>query len=348
MPNPKSAFLEKLKEQYAPSPSIAEGAASIQHRAMAALAQKLGAESGADTEESSWNIVNRAAKKIGIPEDSKAAFIAKALAAKSLEVLTDPTNLIAPTGTVKSIKPGVVQKMEKLISSATSAAVVKSGSLAKGELLKEASQLSKDAKVVQKISSGGGETGRRLAAEKLRSDARAQAGKFKPTLDIGKVDAGPFHKAVSGARNATPMHGLNITDFTAKDYAKMKTYMTKDGKSGYAIKPETDELVSVFSTEKGRGKDLVRDAIINKRAQNLDAFDINGKLPELYGELQSETKRLKFDPQYAPPQYDAAVHGSPDVVYMQTDPKKVVDFMKTQDKAPVTGTKTEQIWETKK
>lgn len=56
--------------------------------------------------------------------------------------------------------------------------------------------------------------------------------------------------------------------------------------------------------------------------QTLDAFDEqsrsgNVNLPKLYAKHGfQETGRMKFDPQYAPPEWDEAKHGRPDVVFM--------------------------------
>lgn len=56
--------------------------------------------------------------------------------------------------------------------------------------------------------------------------------------------------------------------------------------------------------------------------QTLDAFDEQARsgninLPKLYGKHGfTETGRVPFDPQYAPPEWNPAVHGRPDVVFM--------------------------------
>ena len=56
--------------------------------------------------------------------------------------------------------------------------------------------------------------------------------------------------------------------------------------------------------------------------QTLDAFDEKSKsgninLPDLYGKQGfKETGRMSFDPQYAPPEWNEAKHGRPDVVMM--------------------------------
>jgi hypothetical protein len=53
----------------------------------------------------------------------------------------------------------------------------------------------------------------------------------------------------------------------------------------------------------------------SQHPQTLDAFD--GHLPKIYAKHGfRETGRLPFDPQYAPPQWNEAKHGRPDVVLM--------------------------------
>jgi hypothetical protein len=140
------------------------------------------------------------------------------------------------------------------------------------------------------------------------------------------ADSSEFHKIVSEAAEESPMIKANVTSYTPEDYAKFKTFLSSDKKSGYAIKPANEtsdklrvELISVFSKEKGRGKDILEHAVDVGGAKQLDAFDINNKLPSLYGKEFKETSRLKFDPQYAPEGWDYDKLGTPDVIGMELD-----------------------------
>jgi hypothetical protein len=144
--------------------------------------------------------------------------------------------------------------------------------------------------------------------------------------ELLSAEPSEFHKIVSQAAEESPMIKANVTSYTPEDYANFKTFLSEDKKSGYAIKPakETtdklrDELISVFSKEKGRGKDILKHAVDVGGAKQLDAFDINNKLPSLYGKEFKETSRLKFDPQYAPEGWDYQKLGTPDVVGMELD-----------------------------
>lgn len=78
-------------------------------------------------------------------------------------------------------------------------------------------------------------------------------------------------------------------------------HLSIDGLSGYRV--SAGELTHVFSTVRGRGADLVEDAIASG-AKYLDCFD--GYLPQLYSRFGfKETKREQN-----------WVASEPDVVYM--------------------------------
>lgn len=144
-----------------------------------------------------------------------------------------------------------------------------------------------------------------------------------------------FYKAVDDFSKQSTLAKANITPYSVEDYKKFKTLLSGDKKSGYAVKPGSmtekglDELISVFSKAKGegRGDDIVKHAVDVGGAKQLDAFDIKGKLPALYGKEFKETQRLKFDPQYAPQDWDYEKIGTPDVINMELDnalPKQLI------------------------
>lgn len=144
----------------------------------------------------------------------------------------------------------------------------------------------------------------------------------KQPHDIIEVHPHHFHKRVSKFRELNDMNRANVHPYSPEDYSQMKTYMTRDGKSGYAVK-NGNELVSVHSSERGRGDHLVGHAV-KMGAKKLDAYDIGGKLPSLYGKHGfQENGRHKFDPQYA----DATnklLHGhKPDFVEMSIPDKMI-------------------------
>ncbi|MEU6572308.1 hypothetical protein [Streptomyces sp. NPDC046805] len=80
-------------------------------------------------------------------------------------------------------------------------------------------------------------------------------------------------------------------------------YLTPDFKSGFGVAGD-GTMIGLFSTVKGRGTDLVWDAVNHKGATKLDCFD--GFLPEFYKQFGfQETERVA---NWTP--------GEPDVVFM--------------------------------
>lgn len=60
---------------------------------MKTLAKAIGAEPGRDSEETAFNVVDKAATRFGVPEDSKVAQAGKATAVAGLEYFADPNPL---------------------------------------------------------------------------------------------------------------------------------------------------------------------------------------------------------------------------------------------------------------
>lgn len=146
-----------------------------------------------------------------------------------------------------------------------------------------------------------------------------------PGIPLIKTGAKEFSGAVKNAMESSPMHKQNITPYAEKDYEGFKTFLTPDNKSGYAIKPD-GELINVFSTEKGRGNDIVKHAV-QQGATKLDALNINNKLKELYGKHGFES--YKTEKNYTP--------GGPDVDYMALRDKHP-ELFSSADKTPIVPT----------
>lgn len=108
-------------------------------------------------------------------------------------------------------------------------------------------------------------------------------------------------------------------------YAKMRTFVTPDGKAGFALKDK--DIVSVFnkpdSGYKGIGPEMVKLAT-EQGGDRLDAFDT--VLPDIYSKADYRVaSRLKFDPAEAPPGWKPELFkpfndGKPDVVFMAHAP----------------------------
>ena len=111
-----------------------------------------------------------------------------------------------------------------------------------------------------------------------------------------------FHSALSGAMKSSPKVREFVHLYKPEEYSGMKTFLSPDKASGYALKPDGD-IVSVFSTQKGRGDAIVQHALKNG-GNKLDAFD--GYLPKLYAKhgFQEYKREANWTP------------GAPDVVYM--------------------------------
>lgn len=138
-----------------------------------------------------------------------------------------------------------------------------------------------------------------------------------------QVDPELFAEAVRRAA-PTPKGEMKISDmltlYTPEEYALMRTFLSPDELSGYAIK-DGDELVSVFSAAPGRGRQLTEEAVL-EGARRLDNFDIEGKLPQLYGGAGfRETERFPYDPAYASQLSPFVNAQQPDVVFMNMDPR---------------------------
>lgn len=105
--------------------------------------------------------------------------------------------------------------------------------------------------------------------------------KTDEAVDFSKAASEEFVSAIEQAKSSSSGakgSGLKeLSVYPVKAYDRGSVYLSSDKKSGYAIL-NGDELVSVFSTEKGRGNDLMKDAIRNG-AKRLDFFaDLkNGK-----------------------------------------------------------------------
>ena len=151
------------------------------------------------------------------------------------------------------------------------------------------------------------------------------------------VDAARFSDALGSARQIRKSNGRlvgeTVYQYPVDEYAHMRTFLSKDGLTGYAVKPDGD-LVSVFNVGgKGHGEAAVRSGI-RHGGMKLDAFDEignslrgyhvhpndkagiqRGRLPSLYGKYGfHEVDREPWNEDYRPEGWSG---GNPDVVYMQ-------------------------------
>jgi hypothetical protein len=150
-----------------------------------------------------------------------------------------------------------------------------------------------------------------------RIGSAAKSRKFVP------AQADEFSKAIT---QAMPLQKGDITigdmlsQYTPEEYAMMRLFLSPDKKSGYALK-DGNELVSVFSEPKGRGKRIAQESVL-EGARKLDNYDVRGVLPNLYGSVGfKETGRFPFDPQFGQHLSPGAFNLAPDYVEMAMDPR---------------------------
>jgi hypothetical protein len=133
-----------------------------------------------------------------------------------------------------------------------------------------------------------------------------------------------FQAAIAeSAKNS--QYGAAVHVYSPEEYAKMDLYLSPDGKSGFALKRDGDDvdIVSAFSPGGGHVFPMLELAI-EQGGNKLDAFDT--VLPELYAAAGfREVGRDKWDDKYMPPGWDKKVFGrynkgEPDIVYMRYDP----------------------------
>ncbi len=149
-------------------------------------------------------------------------------------------------------------------------------------------------------------------------NALARGGRVAPPAGYRAVSGSDFHAAITRAANVRKSNGRLVGEtvyvYPPEDYASMGTFLSDDGLTGYAIKPDGD-LVSVFNVgAKGRIEEILP-RLPGQGATKLDAFDESGRLPDLYAKAGfREVRREPWNPAYAPPGWTG---GTPDVVYME-------------------------------
>ena len=109
-----------------------------------------------------------------------------------------------------------------------------------------------------------------------------------------------------------------VSSYNPKEYKAMncKIFIAEDEKSGFAVKPD-GELISVFSTVRGRGEAILAYAV-QAGAKKLDCYkDESAHLVNLYSKFGFRVvESMKWDDQYAPKTWNYTVYGRPDVVIM--------------------------------
>lgn len=152
-------------------------------------------------------------------------------------------------------------------------------------------------------------------------------------IDFNPVDPATFVKARESARaklekgiskkTKKPNKGrgefLSRTTVEEMETAGTRTFLSRDGRVGYALDAKGD-VQGVFSVgPKNAGKAAIISAL-REGGQKLDAFE--GHLTEdLYPQFGfDETKRDPWNEMFAPEKWNRETYGTPDVVFMERKP----------------------------
>jgi hypothetical protein len=150
-----------------------------------------------------------------------------------------------------------------------------------------------------------------------------QYGHQSPSFyEISGKDADIFESSIQDSKNASRF-GASVYVYPVEDYAKMRLFLTEDGKSGFALKD--DDIVSVFSGSPHKGS--VHSSIqlaVQEGGRRLDAFDT--VLGDIYNTNGFQiVGRMKWNEDYKPDNWNKTTFakfngGEPDVVYMAYNP----------------------------
>ena len=149
-----------------------------------------------------------------------------------------------------------------------------------------------------------------------------KSGNATPTfyeLKSSVAGAERFHSAISDNKSASKF-GAAVAVYSVEDYKGMRLFLSEDGNSGVAIKPDGD-IVSVFSSG-GAGRSLMELAV-SAGGKKLDAFDT--VLPHFYAPHGFVVaSRMDWNEEFKPEGWNKETFsefngGSPDVVFMSRD-----------------------------
>lgn len=197
--------------------------------------------------------------------------------------------------------------------------------------------------VGQEPSAGTGNAGKSPIAFTRRSPTNAErirgvVGVYKPTPASAKaltaagttpvayheIAAEHFRNAIAAAK--TGKFAAAVTVKSPDEYKAMRTFLTPDGKAGFAL--DGDDLVSAFKHPDSTIRQFADSALAlgtQLGGRRIDCFDT--VLPEIYSKSGFRAvARLAWDDKYAPPDWDKTTFakfnsGRPDVVFMVHDAK---------------------------
>lgn len=130
-----------------------------------------------------------------------------------------------------------------------------------------------------------------------------------------------FSELITAAKIAQKENGAAVYVYPAKEYAKIRLFLSEDGHSGFALKPDGD-IVSVFASN-GAGR-AVLELAVAAGGRKLDCFETI--LPKFYAAHGFRAvARIPWNESEAPPDWNKEHFiefngGEPDVVFMVYDP----------------------------
>ena len=132
-------------------------------------------------------------------------------------------------------------------------------------------------------------------------------------------DPALFHEFITASKENN-RYGASVVVYPIEEYAKMRLFVTKDGKAGGALKPD-GELVSAFSFGEGKGRLMQIQYLRIKEGGTMnDCF--NTVLPIYYAKNGFEpVAKVRWSDDSAPADWDKTVYekyngGEPDVILM--------------------------------
>jgi hypothetical protein len=160
-------------------------------------------------------------------------------------------------------------------------------------------------------------------AVKTANDLNTAKLNAAPFLELqpSKESSRLFHRAITASTKGNKF-GKSVYVYPEKDYSDMKLFVTENGKSGFAVKPDGD-IVSVFSSEPGSAYSMLFLAT-QSGGRKLDAF--NTVLPGLYAAAgYRPVSKVKWSDEAMPEGWDKSLYkdynnGEPDVVAFIYDP----------------------------
>jgi hypothetical protein len=180
-----------------------------------------------------------------------------------------------------------------------------------------------------------------IASMVARRDAAPAARSSGRTL-FNEVHPEQFESAVNDFAAARPSEAPFLTQRSAQQMRaeNMKTYLSHDGKTGYALGPLDDQRTDIRNVfnhgAKGSGAHAIADAIGNG-GNVLDHFDT--KLGDVYRDFgfkeytpNGESARMPWNQDYAPDGWDMKKYGTPDVVNQRHAGGKADDVLAAYQK----------------